>query len=54
MEWVYSQTSAPPYQPQRLAMMASTGIITVMAASRGRTSMRSGGMFMVVRASISW
>ena len=35
-------------------MMASTGAITRAAASRGSTSMRAGGIFMVSSASISW
>ena len=37
-----------------LAMTMSTGIMTSTAASRGRTRIFAGGMFMVVRASISW
>ena len=35
-------------------MIVSTGIMTSTAASRGSTSMRSGGMFIVTRASTSW
>ena len=35
-------------------MTVSTGIMTSTATIRGITSMRSGGMFMVMRASTSW
>ena len=37
-----------------LAITMRTGIMTSTAASRGRTRIFAGGMFIVVRASISW
>ena len=51
---VYFETIAPPNQPTRSPMSASTGTITSEAASRGITSIRAGGMLIVTRASTSW